>query len=179
MEVIAEKPTLATGWWDVTTGERNDRLDVLNIFVSTFYLAPDRYCRAPSKASSPIRSLKSIYLSFLDPVEKKEEKRIHKGIFFVAILLNQSFSPSISTLFRPSSPYKAFHPLARKHLFGISLLFLSFSFFFFSFFLITRTLVGLKARARSGKNGFESNGLRNEIFACIKKEGEKKEKGEM
>ena len=66
MEVIAEKPTLATGWWDVTTGERNDRLDVLNIFVSTFYLAPDRYCRAPSKASSPIRSLKSIYsFSFL------------------------------------------------------------------------------------------------------------------
>ena len=79
MEVIAEKPTLATGWWDVTTGERNDRLDVLNIFVSTFYLAPDRYCRAPSKASSPIRSLKSIYLSFLDPVEKKEENESIKA----------------------------------------------------------------------------------------------------
>lgn len=104
----------------------------LNIFVSTFYLAPDRYCRAPSKASSPIRSLKSIYLSFLDPVEKKEEKRIHKGIFFVAILLNQSFSPSISTLFRRRHLTKRFTP----QLENTSSRFLSFSFFsLFSSFL--------------------------------------------
>lgn len=72
MEVIAEKPTLATGWWDVATGERNDRLDVLNVFVSTFRSLSRFRSIATDLLPFVVDTIFEQYLSFLDPAKRKK-----------------------------------------------------------------------------------------------------------